>query len=550
MRSPSGALIGVPGCDDAVEIGRGGFGVVYRAWQAEFQRTVAVKVLAVDIDEARFEREVQALGRLSGHPNIVTVHQAGRTTSGEPYLLMSYEEGGSLADRAAAGWQEVLAGGVAVAGALEAAHQAGVLHRDVKPENILVSRYGDLKLADFGLARPVRREPPREQQRITASLLYAAPEVLRGDPATPASDVYSLAATLYRCLCGRPPFVPRPGESIRALIARMAAEPVPDLDVPAPVLAVLQRALAKDPAARPASAAAFAAKLREAAATATPLVAAPPPPTSLAERMLAVEGFSATVPVPRRATAWWKTAPALAGAVLVLAAGGSQAVAAAELEAPAAVDFAEQKVTAEPEPRFVTIRNSGSHATTPLRVALDGGDFTLAADDCTGRTLTHGETCRVGLAFTPRAAGSRTGTLRVLDRTVVMTGQGKIAYARDDDPPPGKCYADAYQVARSAYGYVSGFKAVSVKLYWSPGCRAVMAYTWIWKQYRDTAGPAGQWRVRVAAEPGGRPAVSDGQPVEQWTEPAPLDGCARATLTMTGTGLPAPLTIATGEHCP
>jgi hypothetical protein len=555
LRSPSGPLIGVPGCDDAIEIGRGGFGVVYRAWQPDFLRTVAVKVLAADrVDEARFEREVQALGRLSGHPHIVTVHQAGRTATGEPYILMAYEEGGSLAGHAGpAGWEEVLAGGVAVAGALAAAHEAGVLHRDVKPENILISRYGDLKLADFGLARPVRREPPREQQPVTASLLYAAPEVLRGEPATVASDVYSLAATLYRWLCGRAPFVPLPDESVTALIARIGTSPVPDLrpGVPDPVFLVLRRALSKDPAERPASAAAFAEELREAQRAAggavTPLLEPVPP---MPEREQAVRFLSATVanePAPRRG--WLRVLPALAGVVLTLAVGGSQAAAAARLEAPAAVNFGEQELTAEPEPHFVTVRNTGAQTTARLRVALAGGDFRLAGDDCTGRSLARGATCRVGLAFEPRTAGARQATLRVLDRAVVVTGRGTIAYARDDDPPPGRCYADAYQVARSAYGYAGGFKAVSVKLYWSPSCAAVMAYTWVWKQYRDTAGAEGQWRVRLAAEPGGRVAQSDGQPVEQWTEPVPLTGCARAAMTMTGTGLPEPLVITTGKHC-
>ncbi|XVU28395.1 protein kinase domain-containing protein [Actinoplanes sp. CA-054009] len=461
----------IPGCEDATEIGRGGFGTVYRAWQPEFQRTVAVKVLnAGRMDESRFEREVRALGRLSGHPHIVTVHQAGRTASGAPYILMAYEEGGSLT--APATWEEVLAGGVAIAGALEAAHRAGLLHRDVKPENILISRYGVLKLADFGLARP---STPFAEQSVTASLLYAAPEVLRGEPATVASDVYSLAATLYRWLCGRAPFVPLPGESVPSLIARIGADPVPA--VPGPVFDALRPALAKDPASRPPSAAAFAERLQEAqragGVPVTPLVTqepeakngAAPPAVSLAERARAVQGLSATVtgaPAPRRS--WWKVAPALAGAALVLAGGGSQA------PGPPA----EQVVAAPVERR----------------------------------------------------------------------------YASQDDPPPGPCYADAYQVATSAFGYVSGFKAVSVKLYWSPGCNAVMAYTWVWKQYRDTAGPAGRWRLRVAADPGGPAAVTTGQPIEQWTEPSPLTACARAALTMSGTGLATPLTVTTEEHCP
>ncbi|MBG0564922.1 serine/threonine-protein kinase [Actinoplanes aureus] len=552
---------GVPGCEDAIEIGRGGFGVVYRAWQPDFLRTVAVKVLAPDrVDEARFEREVQALGRLSGHPHIVTVHQAGRTSDGAPYILMAFEEGGSLAGRAGATrWEDVLAGGVAVAGALEAAHRAGVLHRDVKPENILISRYGEPKLADFGLARPVRRDPPEDRQAVTASLLHAAPEVLRGEPATVASDVYSLASTLYRWFCGRAPFVPKRVESTAELIARIGAQPVPDLRpaVPAPVFAVLERALAKDPAARPASAAAFAEELREAqracGVAVTPLFVAEAdepaestPVVSLPDRMRAAQGLSATVvnrPAPR--WKWWK---ALVAVVATLAAGGSQAIASSRLDAPPAMDFGEQKITAEAEPRSVTVRNAGPYLTPRLRVTLDG-DFRLVSDDCTGRVLARGAACQVGVAFVPRAAGVRRGALRVLDRTVMLSGHGLIAYARDDDPPPGPCYADAYQVSQSAYGYVGGFKAVSVKLYWSPGCRAVMAYTWVWKQYRDTAGTGGSWRVRVVAEPGGRAAVSTGQPIEQWTEPMPLTGCARAAMTMTGTGLTEPLTVATGEHC-
>ncbi|MEU4693826.1 serine/threonine-protein kinase [Actinoplanes sp. NPDC023714] len=553
--------IGVPGCEDLTEIGRGGFGVVYRAWQPDFQRTVAVKVLDLGrVDESRFEREVRALGRLSGHPHIVTVHQAGRTGTGAPYILMAYEEGGSLAERAGAtAWPEVLAGGVVVAGALEAAHRAGVLHRDVKPENILISRYGELKLADFGLARPVRRDPPRELRSVTATLLHAAPEVLRGEPATAASDVYSLASTLYRWLCGRAPFVPSPSETAAQLVARIGAQPIPDLRprVPEPVFAALEQALAKDPAARPASAAAFAERLRraqrECGVAETPLIveqtgSAPESSApSLSERERAARDLSATVPSRRRRSA--KSLLAAIAAGLTLTAGGSQAATASRLEAPAAVDFGEQKLTADAEPRIITVRNAGPGRTPHLRISLIGDDFRLVTDECTGRALPEGAACRIGLGFVPRAAGPRRGLLQILDRTVEASGHGAIAYARDDDPPPGPCYDDAYQVARSGYGYVAGFKAVSVKLYWSPGCRAVMAYTWVWKQYRDTAGPGGAWRVRVAAEPGGRPAVSTGQPVEQWTAPMPLTGCARATLAMTGTGLAEPLAVSTGEHC-
>src|SRR6476620_801249 len=102
----AGLGLGVAGCVDAVEIGRGGFGVVYRAWQPDFSRWVAVKILAADWhgpSRARFERELRVLGRLADHPHIVTLHEAGRTAAGNPYLLMAYEEGGSLTYRLAAG---------------------------------------------------------------------------------------------------------------------------------------------------------------------------------------------------------------------------------------------------------------------------------------------------------------------------------------------------------------------------------------------------------------------------------------------------------------
>ncbi|MER6594622.1 serine/threonine-protein kinase, partial [Micromonospora purpureochromogenes] len=168
-----GAALGIDGCTDAVEVGRGGFGVVYRAWQPDFARWVAVKVLAADWygpSRARFERELRMLGRLSDHPHIVTLHQAGRTAAGNPYLLMAYEEGGSLGDRlrdgAAGDWRKAVAGGIAVAGALETAHRAGVLHRDVKPENILISGYGEPKLADFGQARPRSARPTGADGRV------------------------------------------------------------------------------------------------------------------------------------------------------------------------------------------------------------------------------------------------------------------------------------------------------------------------------------------------------------------------------------------------
>src|SRR5208337_5634100 len=138
------------GFDDIEEIGHGGFGVVYRCAQPALDRTVAVKVLTSDLDPEnldRFMREQRAMGRLSGHPHIVTVFQVGTTLSGRPFIVMPYHGKGSLWSRVSGrgpqDWRDVLSIGVKLAGALEAAHHAGILHRDVKPGNVLLTDYGE-----------------------------------------------------------------------------------------------------------------------------------------------------------------------------------------------------------------------------------------------------------------------------------------------------------------------------------------------------------------------------------------------------------------------
>ncbi|MEV4701962.1 protein kinase domain-containing protein [Actinoplanes sp. NPDC049316] len=570
----TGPDIGVPGCRDAVEIGRGGFGVVYRARQPAFSRTVAVKILAADrLDEAargRFEREIRAMGRLSGHPHIVTVHEAGFTTAGNPYILMAYEEGGSLAGRGpASSWQDAVAGGIAVAGALESAHRAGILHRDVKPGNILISRYGGPKLADFGLARPVRRDAPRPGT-VTASLLHAAPEVLRGSPATVRADVYALASTVFWWLAGEPAFPPGPREPAGALLARIAASPVPDLrprGVPEAVCRALERAMAKDPAARHGSVAAFAEELQEAQRAAghavTPLLAGDPGPDAddpdggvpspVPEAVSPPGGeLSATVasdPPPRRRIGRAAGAALAVAAVLAVTAG-SETAGHPALAAPAGLDFGTQETAVEAQERAVAVRNRGSRPALLPPVHAEGPDFRVVADGCAGHALVPDAGCEVRVAFSPTAPGPRRGILRLPGRTVVLSGTGLLPYATEDDPPPGRCYADAYQVGHSAYGYVGGQKAISVKQYWSPGCRAVMAYAWVWKQYRDNAGPDGAWSLALTAGHD-RPARAGGQPLELWTVPLPAaTGCTRAGATMTGTGLTAPLVVTTDAHCP
>ncbi|MFD3458496.1 protein kinase [Nocardia fluminea] len=258
------------GFEDAEEIGRGGFGVVYRCAQPDLDRVVAVKVLTAELDPdglQRFVREQQAMGRLSGHPYIVAVFQAGTTHGGHPYLVMPYHARGSLEQRIhTAGpldWSATLRLGVKMAGALETAHRADILHRDVKPSNILLSDYDEPELTDFGIAR-IQGGFHTTTGIVTGSPAFAAPEVLRGEQATAAADVYGLGATLFCALTGHVAYERRVGEQVLSQFLRVSAQPGPDLtdhDVPDEVKTVIEHAMATDPAARPDSAAALGAEL-------------------------------------------------------------------------------------------------------------------------------------------------------------------------------------------------------------------------------------------------------------------------------------------------
>ena len=251
-------------------IGRGGFGVVHRAREVALDRIVAVKVLTADVADSRalrsFEQEAHLLARLSEHPHVVTVLQTGRTHDGRPWVAMTWLPDGSLADHLHSHGPlpsaEVADIGVRLAGALATAHLAGILHLDVKPENVLRTRYGSPELADFGIARLVGAT--RATASVTASLTHAAPEVLDGAEPGPSADVYGLASTLHQLLTGRPAFEAR---STAQLLAAVLTRPPPDLrarGVPQPLADVIATGMAKRPEDRQTSALRLAEALRDA----------------------------------------------------------------------------------------------------------------------------------------------------------------------------------------------------------------------------------------------------------------------------------------------
>ena len=264
--------LGIPGLQEAQIIGQGGFAVVYRAFQPSIGRHVAVKVLnSVGLDartRRRFDQECQAMGILSGHPGIVTVYDGGVTAENRPYLVMAYIAGGSLADRLRAGKPlpsaTVAEIGCGLADALGAAHESGIIHRDVKPANVLMSDYGAL-LSDFGIASVLGGITQTKTGMITATVEHAAPEVLEGERPGVASDIYSLGSTLFAALAGAPAFSRPSDESIAPLIVRVLMEPVPDLrtrDVPDDLCRVLEKAMAKQRDDRYTCCGDFAAALR------------------------------------------------------------------------------------------------------------------------------------------------------------------------------------------------------------------------------------------------------------------------------------------------
>ncbi|GAA3035923.1 hypothetical protein GCM10017559_74480 [Streptosporangium longisporum] len=249
----------VPGYEVSGVLGQGGFGIVYRARQLAVEREVALKVdnrvLVSERDRRRFMREVTSAGALSGHPHVAHVYDAGVLPDGRPYMVLELCPGGSLLDRMRAEQRlppaEVADIGIRIADALSAAHAAGVLHRDIKPANILINRYGNVVLSDFGLATMPSSGAEASVTRESLTPAYAPPEAFELTEPSAAGDVYSLAATLYALLSGRPPRFPESGVVNIAVIMALHRLPIPEIPgVPPELTAVLRAAMTPDPALR------------------------------------------------------------------------------------------------------------------------------------------------------------------------------------------------------------------------------------------------------------------------------------------------------------
>ena len=270
-------------------LGRGATGVVYRGRDRVLCRDVAIKVLYNDLagqheTSARFRQEAQLAARIH-HPNAVAIFDTG-VHEGRQFIVMECLPGDTLATRIAEHplpFDEVRTIGAQLLGALDAAHQNGVIHRDIKPANLLMTSTGGVKVADFGIATDADGLALTSVGFVVGTLAYLAPERLRDNPATARSDIYAAGVVLYEMLTGRKPFA---GDTPAEMLDQISnASPIditslrPDID---PKLAnVVMRALEKDPGARYSSAAAMAQAL-ERSRTNKPRSSLPPPAPTVA----------------------------------------------------------------------------------------------------------------------------------------------------------------------------------------------------------------------------------------------------------------------------
>jgi serine/threonine protein kinase len=335
-------------------VGRGAMGDIYLATDDVLGREVAVKVLADRYASdpgirQRFKREGLAAARISGEPGAITIFDVGDWDD-RPFIVMEYVPGGSLEDRIRAEGAQPPARALAwleqAATALDAAHRHGIVHRDVKPANLLLNDRGEVRVADFGIASAAGLDSMTLTGTVLGTAGYLSPEQAMGERATPASDLYALAVVAYELLSGERPF---DRESPTAEAAAHVNSPVPSIaerceNLPPEIDRVFQRALAKDPARRHGSAREFVAELRDALSRSagTTMAFAPPPTQGRARR----HGSGYLLPV-----------------VLLLAAGAIGAVVAAIMTSGGSSPTVVTRTIAGPG-GTTTVQRTVTHETT------------------------------------------------------------------------------------------------------------------------------------------------------------------------------------------
>ncbi len=400
------------------EIARGGMAVVWSAEDTLLERDVAIKLLhpqfATDVEFLeRFRREARAAARLS-HPNIVPIYDVGEDPSSRaPFIVMELVDGGNLKDRIRRSGQlredDIRAIGATLAGALDYAHGRGIIHRDVKPQNILLGSDERARLTDFGIAQAITGSGLTRTGAVMGSVHYIAPELVRGRPASPQSDIYALGAVLYEMATGRVPFegetdmavalahVEETPAAPRALNARVS----PELEV------TIMRALAKTPEARFGGGSELAAVLRggsrgagsaidpavaEAATQRLPTV----PPSSSAQPAQSVQSARSAQPSP-------SAPPATPSATSRRSASTSESSAAAAAAAAAPSAGAPTPGTSSIPPK------GGSAARAADPGASSGRSATASQARATGAPPSGGHARAASAASAPGArSGPRT----------------------------------------------------------------------------------------------------------------------------------------------
>jgi serine/threonine-protein kinase len=353
-------------------IASGGMGEVYRATDSILRRTVAVKVLSGrwaghDEFNARFLREARTAASLSGEPHIISIYDVSETADGLPFIVMEYARRGTVGDRLERGAlppEQTLRWLEQAGGALDRAHARGVVHRDVKPANLLIADDETIRVSDFGIARAADQDTLTEVGSVLGSAGYMAPEQARGEPTSPASDRYALACVAFECLTGRRPFE---RESQAAEAAAHAHEPPPSIhrlepSLPAALEAVFARGLAKAPDERYPTCASLVSDLRAALATApaaaATIVARPAPMTVHRSRRYGRKGRGLLL---------------AAGALGLLAAGGVAALALGGDGNPESATVVLTQ-TVEGQERTVVVTQTTEGATVERTVTAEGSE--------------------------------------------------------------------------------------------------------------------------------------------------------------------------------